>query len=158
MRDHPAVPWNTLEPKVEEFAKAGSKSQKLAWFRSQKDIPLSSYTSHPDFLQHINLPDFSGGRASRLNAPMLNVRESQVSSGDRLPPEDAYRFVERFLDLWIVQHSPQRALELANPEEVAKPFAREPGPGTSADTARSLLAMWLVRDHGMVNLLGHGVE
>jgi hypothetical protein len=69
MAAHPAVPWNRLEPQVAEFAKAGSKSEKRAWFQSHQDVPLSSYSSYPSFLQLINLPDSAGGKISGSQCP-----------------------------------------------------------------------------------------
>jgi hypothetical protein len=90
---------------------------------------------------------------------MINASQAQVLNNDRLPPNDANGLVERFLNTWIVEHSPEHALEFVNPDELAKPFTGESGPrSSSVDVTRSILAMWLVSDHGMVNLLGHGLE
>jgi hypothetical protein len=158
LREHPAVPWNTLEPQVAEFAKAASRSEKRAWFQSQRDVPLSSYTSHPDFLDRINLPESRKTSASRITSFLMNANAAQLPSTGHLAAKDVYGFVGQFLNLWIVQHRPQQALELTNPDELAAPYVEGLRPGAGIEMTRSILSMWLVRDHGLVNSLGHGVE
>ncbi len=157
MRSHPAISWSKLQPHVVEFAKASSKKEKAEWFKGQKDVPLSSYTSYPDFLRYIDLPDSASSARSSLTPQLWNVREIQEKSQPIEPPKEAQELVDRFLNIWIVQHSPERALELASVDEVAKPFTIGNPAVSSQVVARSVLGMWLVRDHGLVNLLGHGV-
>src|SRR6266566_767928 len=158
LRDHQAVPWNKLEPQVAEFAKGGSKSEKRAWFQSQKDVPLSSYVTHPNFLQSTNLPDSPRDKSSLLGARAIDVSYAQGPRDEIHASKNVEGFVNEFLTVWIVKHSPQLALRFMNPSFVAKPFSADPGSGSSEDITRSVLDMWLVRDHGMVNLLGHGTE
>src|SRR5271156_5474506 len=50
MRDHAAATWSSVEVQVRLFAKAATKSEKLAWFQSQKSVPFATYTSYPRFL------------------------------------------------------------------------------------------------------------
>jgi len=157
MRAHPATPWSKLEPQVQEFARARSKQEKSDWFRKQKQVPLSSYTSHPDFLQHINLPDSAPTRHSRLLPAFENVSAASQDTRQIQVPNDAREFVEQFLNTWIVERSPERALEFVDVEQFGKAFS--PSKTASGSVlARSVLDMWLVRDHGQVNLMGHGVE
>ena len=158
LRDHPAVSWSRLEPQVAEFAKAGSKKEKLAWFQKQKDVSLSSYVTHPNFLRSINLPDSPREKSSLLGAQAINVRYAQGPRDQIHASKSVEGFVNEFLTVWIVKHSPQLALKFMNPNFVAKPFSFDPKSGSSEDITRSILDMWLVRDHGLVNLLGHGVE
>jgi hypothetical protein len=158
LRDHQATPWNKLEPQVTDFAKAGSKREKLAWFQNQKDVPLSSYVTHPNFLQSINLPDSPRDKSSLLGAQAVDVSYPQGPRDEIHAPTNVEEFVDEFLTVWIVKRIPQLALKFMNPNFVAKPFSVNPGSGSSEDITRSILDMWLVRDHGMVNLLGHGTE
>jgi len=157
-RDHQAIPWSTLQPKIADFAKAGSKKEKVAWFQNQPDVPLSSYTTHPNFLQSINLPDSSRTKTSFLGAQAIHIQYVQERRDDIQPPNNVQGFVNEFLTVWIVKHRADLALRYMNPDFVAKPFSTDPGSGPSQALTRSILDMWLVRDHGMVNLLGHSTE
>jgi hypothetical protein len=156
LRDHPAITWAGLEPQVRKFAKAASKSDKLAWFQAQKSVPFSSYTTYPSFLKVIDLPDSSHTHALSLNAKTGGMKDVSTTE-ERGVPSDAQGFVAQFLNSWIVDRSPAKAIEFVNPDELVKPFTQKPGSGSTTEVSRSLLAMWLVRDHGMVNLLGHGL-
>jgi hypothetical protein len=119
---------------------------------------LSSYVTHPNFLQSINLPDSPPDKSSLLGARAIDVSYAQGPSDEIHASKNVEGFVNEFLTVWIVKHSPQLALRFMNPSFVAKPFSADPGSGSSEDITRSVLDMWLVRDHGMVNLLGHGTE
>jgi hypothetical protein len=157
VRDHAAVPWSGVEVQVRLFAKAATKSEKAAWFKSQKSVPFASYTSYPRFLELIDLPDSSRTTAAVTGRGVAAAKYVPASE-DRSVPSDANGFVGQFLTEWIVKRSPERALAFANPDEMVKPFEKEPGSGSSAERAKAMLAMWLVQDHGTVNLLGHGLD
>ena len=121
MRSHPSAPWGSLESKVTAFAKAASKETKSDWFKSQADVPFSSYTSHPNFLRSINLPDKNTATAEVV-PKLVNVSEAQIQP-DRLEvPKDLSEFVNKFLATWITDRSPGRALNFTDPKEITKPF------------------------------------
>lgn len=156
LRDHPAIAWMGLEPQVRKFAKAASKSDKLAWFQGQKSVPFKSYTTYPNFLTLIDLPDASRSNALNLRGESGGMKHVSATE-EKAVPSDAQGFVTQFLNSWIVERSPAKAVGFVNTDEFVKTFAQKPGSGSTAEVSQSLLAMWLVRDHGMVNLLGHGL-
>lgn len=158
-RSHPATPWKSLEPEIERFAGAATKNDKLTWFNAQKAVPLSSYTTHPDFLSHVNLPQSINPKQMGLNREWRGPASFQLVGYQAEIPKDVGQFVDTFLNTWIVHRNLDAALAHMNTEEVAQPFlGSNRNPTETRTVTRDLLAMWLVADHGVVNALGHGLD
>ncbi len=155
LRSHPAIPWKNIQGQVTEFAKAASKEAKTDWFKSQANVPFSSYTSNPDFLRSINLPDKNSAHAD-LAPRFLNVSQVQFRDPGLEIPKDLQEFVNKFLTTWIADRSPRRALDLTDPKGIAAPFMASSPQSDPPTLTEGLLGMWLVRDHGLVNAMGHG--
>lgn len=160
LRAHPAASWKPLQGEVQRFAAASTKDEKRAWFSSQTLVPLSSYTTYPDFLARISLP-----RSAKLNVAQPNDRPPafarfQMVEYQSQVPSNVREFIDGFLNKWIVDRNLDGVLSEVNPEELARPFIESTeGRGVNSYTlTRDLLAMCLVADHGLVSSLGHGLN
>jgi len=154
-----APPWTSLEPAVKDFADAKTKEEKRKWFKSDPGVPFSSY-SKQNFLEHISLPEkesffhFSGVTQPQGEFALV----SQRFSSRQMCVED---FVKEFLIIWIEKREFQGALQFMDTEAVSASLRGKEVPSQlanieAATLVETMLASWLVADHGAVNLLGHG--
>ncbi len=147
--------WNELEPDVREFARAGTKSVKYDWFKKfQASVPFSDYR----FLNRINLYE----NEASMPTPVVVLPQWQITPAAQIAgpvPECAQDFATIFLVNWIVEPNLDRALEYVDIESfVSHLAARTEGKRPDYRVwARTLLGMWLLEDHGLVNELGHGL-
>ena len=161
-RDSRRIPpaWNTLSPAVEQFARAASKADKRAWFQSQVDVPFRSY-SDQTFLDKINLPDDDKKRQAL--APDTNGHSVYVLAAAQqyYPPRDVEAFVENFLTQWLIKRDVEGILHYTDVRQLRDAFMQQNEAimkdTNPAEFSRLLFFMWLVRDHGLVNHLGHGL-
>ena len=156
-------PFNTLEPELLKFAHAATKPDKLAWFKAQQDVPFASFTDQ-HFLDHINLDD-SGNKKLAVSHPGTPFRPVPrlVAAQQDFLPRDLEAFVENFLTLWIIKHGVEDLPRFIDLRQFSQALEGEQGPSAgllkTADPAavsQLFFFMWLVRDHGYVNHLGHG--
>jgi hypothetical protein len=162
-RDPHRVPpaWSTLEPAVGQFAKAANKADKRAWFNAQQDVPFQSYRDQK-FLDKIDLPD-SIGKAKSASVPNTNKHWAHLTTVQQhFPPGDVEEFVERFLTLWLMKHDIKGLMPYTDVRQLTEALAHEEGKATmeGADPesfSQLVFQMWLVRDHGLVSYLGHGL-
>lgn len=161
LRSHAGTRWIDLEPAVNSFAQAKSKEEKLKWFATQPDVPLNSYT-RTDFLKHISIPDSGQSVLTRLTALFAKQPQDQffrqmneLEKWDSVPVKAG---VDHLLDLWIVQKNIDALTPFTVFTHVAKGLVNE-SRGTSEDAslAKIALGIWLVRDHGAVEQLNHGL-
>lgn len=154
-----APSWTSLEPAVKAFADAKTKEEKRRWFESDPGVPFSSY-SKQDFLEYINLPEkksfFDLSGVTPPHAAFALV--SQRVSSRQMCVED---FVKEFLIVWIEKRDFQAALQFINTEAVAASLRGNEVPPQlanidAATLVKTMLGSWLVADHGVVNLYGHG--
>jgi hypothetical protein len=154
-----APSWASLEPAVKAFADAKTKEEKRTWFESDPEVPFSSY-SKQDFLDQISLPKkesffhFSGVTHPQKEITLV----SQSLSSRQMCVED---FVKQFLTIWIEERDFKGALQFIDTGAVAASLRGEEVPSQLANIepatlAETMLASWLVADHGAVNLFGHG--
>ena len=161
-RDSRRIPpaWNTLSPAVEQFARAASKADKRAWFQSQVDVPFRSY-SDQTFLDKINLPDDDKKRQAL--APDTNGHSVYVLAAAQqyYPPRDVEAFVQNFLTQWLIKRDVEGILHYTDVRQLRDAFMQQNEAimkdTNPAEFSRLLFFMWLVRDHGLVNHLGHGL-
>jgi hypothetical protein len=148
--------WSSLDGQVIKFERAATKADKRAWFSQLTDVPF------PDlgFLRDINLPEDRLAALSSAVRPTLGAASLQLVSAQMLSvaPVDAKKFADLFLIAWIVKHDLRYASTMINRSAFARPFVREPDEKSEDIATRSILAMWLIKDHGLVNKLGHGLN
>lgn len=156
-------PFNTLKPELLKFVHAASKADKLAWFQAQTDVPFARF-SDQHFLDHIDLDDTSNKKltVSRPGIPFPQAPRV-IAAQQYLPPRDLEAFVENFLTIWIIKHGVEDLPRFTDLRQFSESVQAEGGPSAgllkTADPAavtQLFFFMWLVRDHGYVNHLGHG--
>ena len=153
LRAHPGVPWRELEGRVKIFAELKTALEKEKWFKENKDVPLDSYTTYPCFLRKTSLQEHD-----KICHP--SEITSQSTGGSR-PDSEVTNFFEAFLRIWIVEGKVDELIKrIVDTQTVTKALM---GDGSHEITVkehlwvRTLLLMWLVPDHGLVNELGHGM-
>jgi hypothetical protein len=161
-RDSRRIPpvWNTVSPAVEQFARAASKADKRAWFQSQVDVPFRSY-SDQTFLDKINLP--ANDKKTLALVPDTNGHRAYVLAAAQLyyPPRDVEAFVENVLTQWLIKRDVEGILHYTDVRQLRDAFMQQNEAimknTNPAEFSQLLFFMWLVRDHGLVNHLGHGL-
>jgi hypothetical protein len=155
-----SIPWAQLEPMVKAFANAKTKQEKRKWFESDPGVPFSSYTKH-DFLDNINLPkNGSIFHLSRVTQPEGEFQlASQRTASSQMCVED---FVEQFLLIWIEKRDFAGARQFMDTEAIAASLRGNEVPSQlrnveAATQVETMLASWLLADHGTVNHFGHGL-
>lgn len=153
-----------LKEKVKSFAMLDRADKKHYWFKTE--LPYDSFTSYPCFLRGINLPGNSSvpcARGEKPKRPKVTTA-SPLTGGREDFPEGLQDFVNSFLFDWIVRKNIVGIVERSvSFVDVAKRLAgNEPARLRLADAApfdwtKVLFNMWLMRDHGEVTLLGHGM-
>src|SRR5882724_5950189 len=155
-----STPWVQLEPMVKTFADAKTKQEKRKWFDNDPGVPFSSYTKK-DFLDHINLPkDGSLFHLTRLKQPKGQFQLASLRMAPfQMCVED---FVEQFLIVWIEKRDFQGARQFMDTGAIAASLRGNDVPSQLANVeaatqVETMLASWLVADHGVVNYFGHGL-
>jgi hypothetical protein len=129
------APWESLVPRVDEFAKAATKTQKRAWFVAQG-------VSDTSFLEGISLPDGPDPGVLKWNRRMLPALPGAASQ-QHDAPADVRAFFDRFLARWL------------GAERIEDVLA-EMGPGKRpAAELAARLKLWKLRDHGSAAELAH---
>ena len=131
--------WEAIQPRLDGFIKAATKSQKRAWFVAQGIADVS-------FLEGISLPD--GAKAFDLRwggrrLPPVPTHQSRQHRTD----EALLDFYHAFFERWMT------ARDLV---AVAAQF----GPNAAARRAQlaARLKLWRMRDHGRVADLAHSAR
>jgi len=129
--------WDSIQPRLEGFIKATTKSQKRDWFVSQGLGDVS-------FLEGISLPD--GSKPFELHW-----------SGRRLPPVPAHQSRQHYVDEALLDFF-HRFFEGWMTTTNFAALAAELGPASAGKRAElaARLKLWRVRDHGRVADLAHG--
>jgi hypothetical protein len=164
--------WSALQPAVRQFAQAATKTDKLAWFKSDPAVPYSSYRKNC-FLNGISIPDGpkyqcgpSLGAPSKAVLPQVPATRFNTLLSNSSPPlseaalpqvaSDAEKFVREFLYRWIVEQKVDAAVEQMDGRslsvELGLPDTRNPM------LLRNMLLVWLNPDHGIANETGHGTR
>jgi len=155
-------PWAELEERVVRFAKARTALEKKEWFDANADVPLESYTTYPCFLRTTSLKDHNKICPSKPGEK--EKRESGIQ--DVVPPgkeldRGAREFFEYFLTTWIVRGEVNelvsRSIEISSVRRGLTGRRFEQVPVREDAWFRTLLLMWLVPDHGLINESGHGL-
>ncbi len=156
------VPWNKIKSHVMRFAEAKTALDKKKWFDSNHDVPLDSYTTYPCFLRNTSLKDhhkicYKGDSQEEGHG---NQIEGLRFKGTR-EIREASEFFEYFLTNWIIRGRVDNIISETFDFPAVKRGLTESYPEW-ADVNdhlwfRTLLLMWLVPDHGLVNELGHGM-
>lgn len=156
-------PFNTLKTELLKFTHAATKPDKLAWFHAQQDVPFAKFTDQ-HFLDHIDLDDNSNKKLAVLGPGMPSLQAPHLTAVQQyFPSRDLEAFVENFLTIWIVKHGVEDLPRFIDLRQFSQALEAEQGPSAgllkTADPAavsQLFFFMWLVRDHGYVNHLGHG--
>lgn len=154
-RSNAAKPWQAIEKEVKEFGELKTKLGKERWFARHgfKNI---------DFLQEITLEDGEqpytySARLSRLLSKGL-PDSLKALAGRGVPPEVSKFFVDLFA-AWMTEKDFMRfQARLQSMGAIKDSIAPKPTPfeGFTSKTAAAQLWIWRLRDHGVVNKLGHG--
>ncbi len=162
-RDSKLIPptWSSLEPEVKNFARASSKSDKRVWFQAQKNVPFQSYADSK-FLDDINLPDDDKKKVALVGLePTMPLPRQIPAAQEYFLPRDIEVFVENLLTLWLIKHDTEDLLRFTDVRQVTERFLTQDDPALRdtdpAAFTQLFYLTWLVRDHGFVNQLGHGL-
>ena len=128
--------WSALEPLLDDFIVASSKSAKRAWFAAQGIEDVS-------FLEGTSLPD--GERPFTLKW-----------DGRRLPPVPTHQSRQHHVDAALLDFY-HRVFERWMTTQDFDTLARDAGAGNRAELAAQL-RLWRLRDHGRVAGLAHACE
>ena len=152
-------PWKNLEQHVIDFAKKKTAPGKKSWFDSNHDVPLKTYETYPCFLRDTNLEGHNKiceEKFRQVAGPTAreNININEISG-----------YFEVFLSNWIVNGGIDYLFsysfrENVNIAEIRNMLIKDKIGSlriTEEEWVRILFAMWLVRDHGIVNALGHGM-
>lgn len=128
-----ALDWSVIEPQLEEFIEAPTKSAKRDWFiaRGIRDVSFLEGTSLPDGERRFALK-WDGRKVPPV--PANQSRQHHVDSA-------LLDFYHRFFERWMTT-------------EDFTGLAREMGAGTPVELA-ARLQLWRVRDHGRVAAMAH---
>jgi hypothetical protein len=138
--------WPTLQPAVQLFAQARTKTAKRDWFVKQGMVDTA-------FLQGVTLPNGSNPGPLNFDGRLLPQLAQGASLQHGVPP-DAREFFDRFLARWLANESV---------ESVVADFAKKKVESSKGSTASSSLAaqlttrlkVWKLRDHGTSARLAH---
>ncbi|MGQ0812262.1 MAG: hypothetical protein ACT4OO_13710 [Nitrospiraceae bacterium] len=153
-RSNAAKPWQALEKEVKEFGKLTTKLGKERWFARHG-------FKNMDFLQEINLED--GEQPStypaHLSRPLSKALPDSLKalSGRGVSPEVSKFFSDLFA-AWMTEKDFMRfQARLQSMGAIKDSMAPKPTPFErfTSETAAAQLWIWRLRDHGLVNKLGH---
>lgn len=155
--------WTDLKKTMKIFVDAETKAEKLQWFKGQTDVPWNSYNTYPCFLLNINLVWFFQGEcANRSDGNKAPPKEFTSAEESGQTQSAATISLERVLNDWIV-NSDLSSIVTEKTDLQSLRFALLPTVETINWTqtqteywAKTLFGLWLIKDHGQVNLLGHG--
>ncbi|WP_447978402.1 hypothetical protein [Candidatus Nitrospira bockiana] len=150
-----AKSWAAIEGEVRDFAPLATKTAKKAWF-------VRHGFTDVEFLDETTLEDGEEtfGYSARLAHAVGKVPPNAlVGKGALDVPREVHAFFQTFFDAWLTQPSPGPVLERFIGMEQAVQHLRAQGrnPEAGPDLVAAQLWMWRVRDHGLVNKLGHGL-
>jgi len=154
--------WNGLKSHVKRFAETKTALEKKKWFDSNHDVPLNSYTTYPCFLRDTSLKDHQkicSQDDSEKGENVNQVERQRFKGNGKL--QGATEFFDSFLSTWIVKRNIGGIInETFNIQAVKSALVAGHPEWKTIDTNlwfRTILSMWLVPDHGLVNQLGHGM-
>jgi len=161
-RNKSPKPWANLKNHVVKFAKAKTALEKKAWFDSNHDVPHESYTTYPCFLRDTSLEDHH--KICPQEESQKEIRDSQIEGlilkGNR-EIREASEFIDNFLTNWIIKGNVDNVIkESFNIADVRKGLIESYPEWADVNVNlwfRTMLSMWFVPDHGLVNELGHGM-
>ena len=140
--------WIEIEPLLDGFVRASTKSEKQKWFVGQGILDVS-------FLEGITLPDGAEAFALRWDGHKL-PRLPTLQSAQHHIESDLLDFYNRFFTEWA---STDDFDALATAFGVPPSARVKPNLGSSAamfgDELAARLRVWRVRDHGRVAELAH---
>jgi hypothetical protein len=142
--------WSSLEPEVDAFAKARTKTEKDQWFKKRG-------FSQTEFLANISIPD---GK-QRFNHITKEIRDRVLKPLTQLPSlpkvsSDVVAFLNKFVTEWLTTTN---FIGVVDNYIDRGRFATRMRYDGSVDNQRAIMAnlrMWRVADHGLVENLGHG--
>ncbi len=156
------VPWNKIKNHVESFAKAKTALEKKDWFDSNHDVTLDSYTTYPCFLRDTSLKDHN--KICSKEESQKESRDNQIEGltfKETKEIGEASEFFENFLTSWIIKGSVDNIIKKTFNFSAVKNGLIEGYPEWADVNVnlwfRTMLSMWFVPDHGLVNELGHGM-
>jgi hypothetical protein len=181
LKTHPAAraqksaEWDNLDHQVLTFAKACTKKEKLAWFNSDPKVPFSDYGDQ-NFIQTISTPGILSTLGPLLLVPPPHGPEFHAKNRQFVPlSAEAREAVQNFFENWLVKQDIPAAMQYMNIDALAPEVSALRGSMAEGDTregakpatskefadvqewAQKFLILWLIKDHGMVNRMGHGV-
>jgi hypothetical protein len=137
--------WPTLQEHIVRFAAAETKTDKWRWFQSH-GFKASG------FLNGITSSDGSSSFLTALlertfATPPDVIAKAQV-------PDDVRTFFKGFITLWMTSDNIDELVKRTDPGWLSELMGLNEF-GDRALIARTVLMAWRVRDHGLVNSLGH---
>ena len=163
--------FDELTSDIDEFSRHKTKRGKYAWFRKQTDvIPYNDFSTYPCFLRDLSLPR-DEGRARRPIpcADQVTIKDRKKTKYQTAQPienqrneSDIRTFIDNFLERWILERNYESVVKDFFIEDAVRNTLLGDQASYVADVYGSnwgitLLSMWLVEDHGLVNELGHGL-
>lgn len=133
-----AASWSAIEPSVQQFANARTKTSKREWFVSQG-------VSDTAFLEGITLPDGPSPGSLDFDGRQLPPLEANTST-QYDAPVDARAFFDRLVRRWFGDEPLERVV--ADLTEGGRAAAR-------AEQLTARLKLWRLRDHGAAADMAH---
>lgn len=155
------TPWHQLESKVQRFAKAKTALEKKKWFESHPEVPLDSYTTYPCFLRNTTLEGHNEVCEKKEHQVKKDNQRAEWVLERHANTIEVASFFDHFLTNWIVKGKVEEIVSKSMDIEAIKRGQFE-GKQESIKMdnnlwVRTLLLMWFIPDHGLVNELGHGM-
>jgi len=154
-------PWERLKPDVAHFVHVDTADKKKMWFEGHPEVPLESYTTYPCFLSKLSLPSYNTVCPQRRRTQHEQYEGPGLSISGEGKSREPSRCLRLFLEKWIVQGEDKNlSQEYMDFDAIASGLFGEKRFRLKMDRAvwlDTLLNMWLVPDHGLVNALGHGI-
>jgi Family of unknown function (DUF6765) len=159
---YPAAPSNSpdfssFSSRMDEFTAARTKGEKEAAFRTVGG-PFTA-PGGMGFIQRTTLSS-NWEKVARTVPPCSAASKViQIAARQTVPlPSAIFDFVQDFLTRWIVDRNIDGAIGLVSTPGINAQLGELVGPANGADTwIRRALTMWLIADHGLVNIKGHGM-
>jgi hypothetical protein len=148
------TPCQDVDSQLRNFAKAATRQEKTAWFKSDSKVPFTLYVNQ-NFLNGITIPG-PGTQILKRSATAARAAQDELQRRTSNLPSELRNFVDSFLKIWIIERNVSAIPEFVNIAEITKQL-RPPGvPANLQDWLRKFFAMWLIDDHAFVNRMGHG--
>lgn len=124
-------------------------------------MPLKSYTTYRCFLRDTSLKDHDKICPEEASQEEEHRQKEGLRFKENRKIKEASGFIENFLTNWIVERRTDNIIkETFDIIEVRKSLIEGHPEWADVDVNlwfRTLLSMWFVPDHGLVNELGHGM-